>query len=282
MNVLMLGGPNAGKSTFLVQLYGRMSHTGGRLKTRATPVDLKPISDGLDRLSAGLPLEHTRSTSSTAVQHLPAVTRDGQELDVFVPDYAGETLDHIVRDHQIPESWRSLIIESDLWLLFVRLEQFPDVPTLFSLPSSDERPAGPAQDRPGPGDGVPRRFDELPSDMKFVELMQMLLHARGARPKGAVAQPQLTVLLSCWDELNVEGSPTPGEVAAARMPLLHDFLQAAWVDAGVSWLGLSSQGKRLSPGQADSDFVDKGPEQHGFVVLPDGTRHVDLTRAIQA
>ena len=41
MDVLMLGGANTGKTTFLVQLYGRMSAGIGQLVFRSAPADLK-------------------------------------------------------------------------------------------------------------------------------------------------------------------------------------------------------------------------------------------------
>ena len=130
----MLGGANTGKSTFLVQLYGRMTTRIGRLVSRCAPADLKPISDGLQRLASGIPLEHTRTSADHLMQHLPAATHDGRSVDFNIPEYAGETLDDLVRSHRIPEYWRPLIAESDQWLLFVPLEQFGELPELLSRP----------------------------------------------------------------------------------------------------------------------------------------------------
>ena len=134
MDVLMLGGANTVKSTFLVQLYGRMTTRIGQLVSRCAPADLKPISDGLQRLASGIPLEHTRTSADHLMQHLPAATHDGRSVDFNIPEYAGETLDDLVRSHRIPEYWRPLIAESDQWLLFVRLEQFGELPELQSRP----------------------------------------------------------------------------------------------------------------------------------------------------
>ena len=138
MDVLMLGGANTGKSTFLVQLYGRMAARMGRLVSRSAPADLKPISDGLQRLASGIPLEHTRTSADHLMQHLPAATHDGRSVDFSIPEYAGEALDDLVRSHRIPEHWRPLITESDQWLLFVRLEQFGQLPELLSRPIEEQ------------------------------------------------------------------------------------------------------------------------------------------------
>ena len=282
MDVLMLGGANTGKSTFLVQLYGRMAARMGQLVSRSAPADLKPISDGLQRLASGIPLEHTRTSAYHLMQHLPAATHDGHPVDFNIPEYAGETLDDLVRSHRIPENWRSSIAESDQWLLFVRLEQFGQLPELLHRPIKEPEAVlssttlSPRSATASDGD------TELPLDMRLVELLQMLLHERGARPRGEVSKPFLSVLLSCWDELDLTGQSSPASVAEERIPLLYSYVRSAWREDAVEFLGLSSQGRSLMVGTPDEDFVDVGPECHGYVVTGAGARDPDLTRIVRA
>ena len=293
MNVLMLGGANTGKSTFLVQLYGRMSAQMGQLVSRSAPADLKPISDGLQRLASGIPLEHTRTSADHMMQHLPAETHDGRSVDFNIPEYAGETLDDLVRSHHIPEYWLPLITESDQWLLFVRLEQFGQLPELLNRPIKDPEVglsssalspheeatvAGASLNPAAASDGN----TELPLDMRLVELLQMLLHVRGARPRGEVSKPFLSVLLSCWDELGLPDQSSPASAAKERIPLLYSYVRSSWREDAVEFLGLSSQGRSLTTGTPDEDFVDVGPEHHGYVVTGAGDRDPDLTRIVRA
>ena len=302
MNVLMLGGPNTGKSTFLVQLYGRMAARMGRLVTRSAPADLTPISDGLQRLSSGIPLEHTRTSAEHLVQHLPAAMDDGRLVDFNIPEYAGETLDDLVRSHRVPEHWRLSIEASDQWLLFVRLDQFPQLPELLSRPSG-EPGAVPPSAAPSAGeraavagasghsaaasDGdrvvAPAAVGgaELPLDMRLVELLQMLLHERGSGPRGRVSEPFLSVLLSCWDELSLPDQSRPASVAAERIPLLHSYICSTWDQDALEFLGLSSQGRSLTTTAPDEDFVDVGPEHHGYLVTEADDRDPDLTRIVR-
>ena len=289
----MLGGANTGKSTFLVQLYGRMAARMGRLVTRSAPADLRPISDGLQRLASGIPLEHTRTSADHLMQHLPAATNDGRSVDFNIPEYAGETLDDLVRSHRIPEHWRPLIAESDQWLLFVRLEQFGQLPELLSRsieepdavlssaalsPDEEAAVAGASRHSAATSDGD----TELPLDMRLVELLQMLLHERGARPRGGVSKPFLSVLLSCWDELGLPDQSSPASAAEERIPLLYSYVRSAWREDAVEFLGLSSQGRSLTTGTPDEDFVDVGPEHHGYVVTGADDRDPDLTRIVRA
>lgn len=295
MNVLMLGGPNTGKSTFLVQLYGRMMAGRGQLVARGTPADLKPISDALKRLASGLALEHTRPSDKQMVQHLLASTADGHHVDLDIPEYAGETLQDLVRSHRIPDLWRTEIPKAAQWLLFVRLEQFPDLPELLGPPvthvATDSAGLnGPAEDSANPngftgkgggsGASIPTHMD-LPLDMRLVELLQMLLHERAARPRGAVSHPFLTVLLSCWDELNLDEGTRPYEVAAQRIPLLHSYTRSIWRPEAIEYLGLSSQGRELLIDTPDEEYVDLGPDRHGFVITAEGEPDPDLTRVVR-
>ena len=301
MNVLMLGGANSGKSTFLAQLYGRMAAGMGRLVTRSAPADLRPISDGLQRLASGIPLEHTRTSAEHLMQHLPASTDDGHLVDFDIPEYAGETLDDLVRSHRIPERWRPLIEEADQWLLFVRLEQFAQLPELLNRPFEEPEaasagavlPSGantgvatPSHSAAGiDGDGevgspVVAAAD-LPLDMRSVELLQMLLHERGARPRGGVPKPFLSVLLSCWDELGLPDGCRPADVATQRIPLLYSYVRSAWRGTAVEFLGLSSQGRSLAVGTPDEKFVDLGPEHHGYLVNEAGDHGPDLTKVVR-
>ena len=283
----MLGGANTGKSTFLVQLYGRMAARKGQLVSRSAPADLKPISDGLQRLASGIPLEHTRTSADHLMQHLPAATRDGRPVDFNIPEYAGETLEDLVKSHRIPEYWRPSIKKSDQWLLFVRLEQFGQLPELLSRPVNEPEANLSPHEEAALADASTHSAaasaddTELPLDMRLVELLQMLLHVRGARPRGEVSKPFLSVLLSCWDELSLADQSSPASVAEERIPLLYSYVRSAWREDALEFLGLSSQGRRLTTGTPDEDFVDAGPERHGYVVTRTGDRDQDLTRIVR-
>ena len=208
------------------------------------------------------------------MQHLPAATHDGRSVDFNIPEYAGETLDDLVRSHRIPEYWRPLIAESDQWLLFVRLEQFGELPELLSRPIKEPEAvlssaalspheeaavAGASRHPAAASDGdeevaaAVAGDTELPLDMRLVELLQMLLHERGARPRGGVSKPFLSVLLSCWDELSLTDR-SPASAAEERIPLLYSYVRAAWREDAVEFLGLSSQGRSLTTGTPGRRF----------------------------
>ena len=182
---LVIGGAATGKSTFLVQLYGRMQNPESSLRVIEAPVSLEPIRDGLARLSRGLSVRHTPSASET-IQLLHVEDSTGNVTRLAIPDYSGESLDSIVDDRRLPERWRRLIADAVDWKLFVRIEVMEDLPRFAEIGAAAVILAGePAQ---------------LPLDMRLVELLQIVRHER-QRHTGDPSPPYLTVVLSCWDEI---------------------------------------------------------------------------------
>lgn len=263
---LVLGGFDTGKTTLLVQLFGRMQSADSRLRVVGAPESLAPMRDGLARLAQGRPVSHTPS-GADAIQKLNAETSSGDRLEVSIPDYAGETLDAIVENRMVPESWLSRCVESSRWLLMVRLDRMEEIPDFASADSQlAKRPKDPDA--------------RLPLDMRLVELLQILLHER-QRLAASHPSASLGVVLSCWDEIKPDPSNRiPTEVLAERMPLLSAFVESNWPSVGSAVFGLSSQGRSLDENEPDEEFVDRGPEHMGYLICPDGSQTSDLTELL--
>lgn len=183
---LLIGGPDSGKSTFLVQLYGRLNAGRGHASLTDTPASLRPVRDGLARLSQGLAVSHTPA-GTEAVQELTVRRDDGQQLRLSIPDYPGEAVDELVDRRRISAHWRNLVAQSASWKLFVRVARINGLP---GLPEQQRRAMGLMEQ--------PR---ELPMDIRLVELLQILCHERQRIAPFGARLPGLTVVLSCWDEI---------------------------------------------------------------------------------
>ena len=121
----------------------------------------------------------------------------------------------------------------------------------------------------------------MSAQAQFVDLLQWLMFVRRTGTLRPVVTPPLTLLLSCWDELPAAQLPSrPRDVLASRMPMLASFLGANWSHAALHVLGLSALERPLREDAVDEEFVDRGPESFGYVVLEDGSRDPDLTLAI--
>ncbi len=263
---LVLGGYGTGKTTLLVQLFGRIQAGHNRLQVVSAPASLAPVREGLASLAQGRPVSHTPS-GVEVTQELSAKTSDGDRIEISIPEYGGETLDAVVEDRKVPEWWRAHCAESSRWLLLVRVERMEEIPDFASEASQLE---GASEDS----------TTQLPLDMRLVELLQILSHDR-QRFSGVRVRPSLTVVLSCWDEMTTASPGTvPAQVLAERMPLLSTFLETNWVSAGSAVFGLSAQGRALDKSAPDEEFIDQGPERMGYVILPDGSPTDDLTELL--
>ena len=265
---LILGGHGTGKTTLLVQLFGRMLSADSQLRVVSAPESLTPVKEGLASLAQGRPVSHTPS-GEEVIQELSAETRDSNRINIAIPDYAGEALDAVVDGRRIPEWWRSHCTESSRWLLLTRVQRMEDIP---DFASADSQLTASSENT----------NTTLPLDMRLVELLQILSHER-QRLAAHTERPSLAIALSCWDEITPDPSGRfPAEVLAERMPLLSAFLETNWDDAASAVFGLSAQGRKLVADKPDEEFVDQGPEQMGYLIRPDGTGTDDLTELLLA
>jgi hypothetical protein len=74
--------------------------------------------------------------------------------------------------------------------------------------------------------------------------------------------------------------PGVADGSRQKLPLLADFVAANWAPGEVSVWGLSALGRALSKTEPDDDFIDRGPEAHGWVIGANGERHPDLRRPL--
>ena len=114
---------------------------------------------------------------------------------------------------------------------------------------------------------------------QFIELVQVLLHARGTGMKDPINTPRLLIALTCWDEL--ETDLTPKGILQQKMPLFTQFITANWLLAGFDIIGVSAQEFPLKTEEDRDKYLDDMPENFGYLVLDDNPREKDLTRLIE-
>ncbi|MFC5510620.1 hypothetical protein ACFPOU_05735 [Massilia jejuensis] len=258
--MVLLGGPNSGKTHYAGQLYGRLRRRPGRLRLAegGTPVDLSPLEDVLASLEEGRAAEHT-SASTWAEITLPIVDDTGTEFELNWPDYGGEQLRTAFNERAISELWRTRLKGAQGWILMIRLK------TEVTYPGAIERMV----ERSHTNEQGSSRATNWDSNAYWTELTQILLHVGGL---GTVEQkhlPRLAIMLSCYDEVNA-GEVPPATILARYLPLFSTFLHSVWPSDAVSVWGLSSLGRELNRRSHDDAFIDNGPETQGWTVLPAG------------
>jgi hypothetical protein len=219
----------------------------------------------LQRLGQGLSSDHTGSGVYGEVV-LPVEAQSGERMDLVWPDYAGEQIENIAQLRSLTSHWAGRIVASDRWILMIRLMLGSAEEDLLNRPLYEEIP----------GNQTAERTASTSKQSQVVELLQILRHIKGLSSLHRTCEPRLLVLLSCWDELGVNGK-SPTKELASRVPLVDTYIRANWSQDSLTVYGLSSLGKSLSHDTVDVEYQNRGPESFGYVVSAAGKQLSDLT-----
>jgi hypothetical protein len=173
-----------------------------------------------------------------------------------------------MEERLISRDWQIRLRESNGWLLFIRLELLRAFDDVFT------RPVSRVEEESTNSSDSSKWSDQA----YLVELLQLLLFTKGVATLDRVKKPVLTVVLTCWDELKgLQRNARPVDILSKRMPLFSEYIQATWDTSELGLVGLSALGKALKEDETDDEFKDRGPENFGYVILPEGKKSDDLT-----
>jgi GTPase SAR1 family protein len=272
-SVLIIGGPNAGKTHFGGQLYGRLISRkfNYKISPNNLPADLTIFEDVINKLAEGKRAGHTEASANRNIELKIDDENDNSVVFTF-PDYAGEQVNFIVDNRRINTIWKQYIEQSSSWMLFVRLDDLKPLEDIINkgIPEPEELKKRNATPPPV----------KVSDAAHFVELLQMLLYIKGIPSLNKINKPNITIVLSCWDVQKLPDNTLPFEVLKQRLPLLYDFVKNNWAEKSLSIIGLSSTGKTLTD-EADEEYIDKTPIKFGYIINPNGIKEEDLTLSIQ-
>ena len=264
-SILLIGESDVGKTHYGAQLLKRLMKRDGQLRMNGAATNIEPFEAAMSCLDEGMAAGHT--AASTYVDSIwPIADAQGRLAELIWPDYGGEQIKAISDTRRIPATWQSRVVSAPAWLLFIRLQKIRMAADIFSKPSHDL-----------PITNTESHEIQISDQARLIELLQILLYIRGMVRTKPLVSPRFCLLLSCWDELGVE--ETPSELLKNRLPMLSSFIHNTWAKPCV--LGLSALGRALSSREPNDEYSTHGPEQFGYVVLPDGQHSPDLTLPIQ-
>ena len=265
--ILLVGESNVGKTHYGAQFLKRLVVKSCALKMSGAPTNLDAFTTALSCLTEGKSTDHT--PANTYVESVWPITDEaGRYAELIWPDYGGEQVRNLVTQRRIPAAWRERVLEATDWVLLIRLHSLRSEDDLFSRPLQSFAVAEPQ--------GEAAAYE--PSDQaRTVELLQILLYLAQSHLDRPLRKPRLTIMLSCWDEL--ETTELPPDLLASRLPMLWSFVRSNWISPNV--MGLSALERALSKTDADREYAIRGPEEFGYVVLSDGVKNTDITLPIQ-
>lgn len=265
--ILLIGKPHSGKTTFIAQLYARVDSNNSLLKLYKPVENLTPIIEAIRAIANG---EEVNATPTDKGSFIRLPLQHGEErIDLDCPDYGGEQVNLIIENRNVDSKWEESIKQSMNWILFVKPT---DLSTSYDLSNKTIKPEILEN-----GDGVSEEY--LMSDQSsFIELLQILLHTKGQDSHFRNSTSKLTVVITCWDELN--SNATPKEELRKCLPLLLNFIEANWIEGRINILGLSSLGFTLKEKKNQQKYQEAGSENFGYIIKSDGKKTNDITELV--
>lgn len=269
--LLIVGGPDSGKTTYRGQFILRLENKPGSLKLNRSVEIRTMIESETSRLAQGLQVMHTNAETFHNTS-LEVSDGHGTAFVLDFADYGGEQIRRMASSNTVPSHWVELVRNADAWLFFLRLDKIRPTKSFM-----DEKVESSSQ---AANHDVALKHDSA-TEIGAIEILQRLIFLRGAALQYPLKTPRLAVALSCWDEIHeAERLTTPADLFERRAPMLYNFLIANWRDDERYIFALSSTEEPLSETEPNQAFIDKGAENVGYICGLDGTRTEDLTLPI--
>ncbi len=189
-SIVLLGGPDSGKTNFVGRLWVALDARKGRLVRVEQPQDLGFVLDVAEHLFQGSfapRTEHAEERRDFRIAVAPA--SGGDIMTIVVPDISGELWRHAVIDSEIDASWMSELERAEGAILFVRVGSDQDVRPLDWVTSRRLLAAvGQEEDR-----------SKLTTQVMLCELIRFLELTMGS---AVGRRPKLAVAVSAWDRVD--------------------------------------------------------------------------------
>lgn len=266
--LLIIGKPHTSKTVFIAQFYSRLQKRKSKLFLYKPVEDLSAISAARDALAKG---EEPESTNTERRVNLLLPVQIGQQqIDLLCPDYGGEQINAILSSREVDKKWMEAINKSDNWMFFIRLNTIFKPLDISEITVTEEN----TQDNKS----VVEDVYSLSDQSSLIELMQILLHAKEHDYHSKNVKVKLTVVLTCWDELETKDKPK--NILQKSLPLLLSFIEANWVAEKLKIVGLSAQGFPLDTKENKEKYEIEGSENFGYIIKEDGEKTDDITELI--
>ncbi|MFO0629709.1 MAG: hypothetical protein U0325_29305 [Polyangiales bacterium] len=273
-NLLFIGLPGSGKTTFLAALWHVLSDRSGATTLKLTKLSgdrtyLNQITKEWRECSQ-VPRTNPQS-EQVVVLHLDG---DGfGSFDLSIPDLAGEAFNQQLTDRRIGRHHNAFVQAATGVMLFLH----PDVQKGTQLTVARQLEAT----LPGGQKGVTSVANTgqnawspelLPHQAKLVELLQILLELR----QGGL---RVAVVVSAWDLVESLGK-SPHEFISQQLPLLQQFLDANDDLLDHAVFGVSAQGGDITDALEKQSLIELDDALKRIKVCQDHDTGQDITKPI--
>ena len=275
-SIMLIGGPDSGKTNYSVCLCKALESGHGKLVAPSLSDDITYIEELLAHLLQGsfAPRSDTNLDEGRRDFIIPialAETPKTRLAKIIVPDVSGELWKKAVETTELPSEWMDQLKQSDGALLFVRVLSDQNVAPLDWVTANRLLKLTSNNDD--------EELDNIPTQISLLELLRFLECA--LKPTNDDSLPRVAVLVTAWDMLDKERSIAgPSAYLQAEYSLFAGRLKdTSKLDVRV--FGVSSLGGDLSNDAAFRDkFMDGELDDAGYVVTEEEgeiTKIHDLT-----
>jgi len=273
-SVVLMGGPDSGKTNYVLRLWHALDAKKGRLISVGQPDELGFLLDGAEYLFGGQFAPRTEHTEDRRDLKIPvAAATGGEKKTIVLPDISGELWRTAVLESEIERSWMEELERASGAVLFVRVHSDLNVHPLDWVVSQR------LLQRMPPGSPVDEDRTKLPTQVMLCELVRFLELTMAENREN---KPKLAIIVAAWDRVNDDDFEAgPAEFISKEYPMLAGRIaDCSTIETRV--FGLSIVGGDLKD---DAEFreryLNEGLDSSGWVAVqdPDGSwrKEPDLT-----
>jgi hypothetical protein len=261
-SVLILGGPDAGKTNYVLRLWLAISNGRSRLASAGLPADLEYLNDSSNNLLRGRFAPHTPHGVRT--RSIIPIKLDGDGAfkgSLVIPDYSGEEFDAAYHSREWTNDWEDQIDANCGCLLFIRVDSSQMVTKL------DWIAAGRIWAEGGPPLIGGAQKEGVPTQVMLVDWLQFLRRAYMDRVGGGF-RPRVGIVISAWDAVpGDQQAYEPEHYVAENFPLLAQYVDSNSDSFEFRAFGLSVVGGDLQNEPGFRETFMKDPLASGYVVM---------------
>ncbi|SFU95030.1 hypothetical protein [Pseudomonas sp. OV546] len=288
-SVVLIGGPDSGKTNYLGRLWPSFHKRKGELRADCIPADISYVDAAAEHLMKGKfaprsdrNLEVGRSDFSIDVR---AQGGSGALRTLMVPDISGELWTRAVATSEISAEWMSLLQNAEGAILFLRHDSDQTVQPLdwvnarsvLQLFTTEEEGLGGAELFELPNQEAPdidvmeTSEPRIPTQVLLCELFRFLEFLLAERNDGGA--PRLSVVIAAWDRMDSESrDDSPIAYLEKEFPLFAGRL-ACESRLDIKVFGLSIIGGDLDDDpDFRSEFLKNDLSEQGYVVVQNDDR----------
>lgn len=190
-SVVLLGGPDSGKTNYVGRVWPALDAKQGRLQIAQQPDDITFVLEVTDHLNSGNFAPRSEHADSRRDFEVVVAEGDGgDKTAIVIPDISGELWLNAVQHSELSSDWIDELRRADGALLFVRVGSDQDVRPLDWVTSRKMLAKLGNGDEPG-----------LPTQVMLSELLRFLEVSLVDRPDGS--RPKVSIVVSAWDMVDV-------------------------------------------------------------------------------